>query len=170
MGLKERVENVYKILASALKDKVIELAIVGDFIRVKTTSENVLEIAKELKKLGFDHVKSVTAVDYIKEERFEILYHISSYLNQDFFGVIVELAYDVPRAKPTAKSLYNVWKSVDFWERETYEMFGVVFEGHPDLRPLLLDEELAKKHPMRKDFIVKEEGIFIAQPRTEKRY
>lgn len=160
MSRAAKPEEVMRLIEEELGELADKVVLHVDYIRVEVRPERLKDVAKKLAKMGFDHVKSVTAIDHIREKRFEVLYHLSSYSRSELFGVVLELAYYLPRDNPVTTSLYEFWKSVDFLERETYEMFGIVFEGHPDLRPLLLDETLAREHPLRKDFVVREEGIF----------
>ena len=121
----------------------------------------MFRVAELLREKGFDHVKSVTVIDYPDKNALRVCYHASSYEKGCCRGVIAELCCEVDRSNPRVKSLVGVWRSAEFQEREAYEMFGVVFEGHPDLRPILLLEELASKHPLRKDFKVVEEGYIV---------
>ena len=121
-------------------------------LKIATKPENLKNVAKVLKELGFDHVKSVTAVDDMPQKKIHVLYHASSYLREGLQRYVVQIECEVPRDDPEVESLADVWPSALFHERETYEMFGVVFRGHGDLRPILLPDELVGKWPMRKDF------------------
>ncbi|MCE4605839.1 MAG: NADH-quinone oxidoreductase subunit C [Desulfurococcales archaeon] len=147
-----------------LKEKLVdlnpEITEGKGFISVSVESAKLREAAKRLLDMGFDHVKTVTAVDYKKENQFEVIYHASSYLNTELAKYIIELKTRIPRENPEVDSLSDIWVSAEFLERETFEFFGINFKGHPDLRPILLLQEIADQHPLRKDFIVKEEGIF----------
>ncbi len=136
------------------------------FIEFIVAKENLVEAASRLKKAGFDHVKSLTVVDYKAEDKFKIVYHASSYLNEDLAKAIVGIGTEVPRSNPKVPTLVYVWRSVEFQEREVFEFFGIEFEDHPDLRLLLLAPQIAEKKPLRKDFIVKEEPIIRTKPPT----
>lgn len=152
-GVLERLKEELKDLAKSVEEH-------KGFILVLADPENMREAALRLRSIGFDHVKSVTVVDRIKEGIFEVGYHVSSYSNEDLAKVIVELATHIPRDNPRIRTLTDVWPSAEFQEREAYEQFGVTFEGHPDLRPILLAPTVAELHPLRKDFKVVEEGIY----------
>ncbi|MCX8165788.1 MAG: NADH-quinone oxidoreductase subunit C [Sulfolobales archaeon] len=145
-----------------------EVKVAKGFVEVVTGRETLREVAKTLKEMGFDHVKSVTAVDYPKEGKIRVTYHASSFLNEELSRFMVGLSVDLPRDKPVVETLYPIWNSVEFMEREVYEFFGVIFEGHPDLRPLLLAPDLAEKKVMRKDFVVREESIYEGVPHEYK--
>jgi len=120
-------------------------------IEVSVEPKSLIDVSKKLKELGFDHCVSVTAVDYPRENYMDVIWHVSSYSIEELGNQLVSLTVRVNRDEPRVGSLVDVWESSLFSERETHEMFGVEFEGHPDLRPLLLPEELLGKWPLRKD-------------------
>ncbi|MGC8631279.1 MAG: NADH-quinone oxidoreductase subunit C [Thermoprotei archaeon] len=123
-------------------------------IEVRVEPKFLMDVSKKLKELGFDHCVSVTAVDYPRENYMDVIWHVSSYSNEELGDQLVSLTVRISRDEPRVASLVGVWESSLFSERETHEMFGVEFEGHPDLRPLLLPEELLGRWPLRKDFIL----------------
>jgi NADH-quinone oxidoreductase subunit C len=158
------LEEVVELIRGALGDLVKEITVRKGYVEVVVNPGDVVTAATKLKELGFDHVKSVTAVDYPEESKIRVTYHVSSYLRDDLARVMVGLSVDLSRENPVMDSLVGVWRSSEFQEREVYEFFGVVFKGHPDLRPLLLIPELAEKRVLRKDFIVREESIYEGVP------
>jgi NADH-quinone oxidoreductase subunit C len=97
---------------------------------------------------GFDLFLDVTAVDWPEREpRFDVVYHF--YSTRDF--VRVRIKTRVPEADPTLDTLVNLYGSARYMERECHEMYGIVFRGNDDLRPLLLYEGFVG-HPLRKDY------------------
>ena len=127
---------------------------------INTTVEELVNVAKRLKELGYAHVVSITAVDYPQENKMGLVVHVSLYEAWDDRPRIVEVRAELNRDSPVAPTLTSIWPSAEFQEREAYDHFGIIFEGHPDLRRVLLPEEDFKGvHPLRKDFIVPEEGI-----------
>lgn len=98
----------------------------------------------------FDYLTDLTAVDYRDPERpLEVVYQLRS------LGRRVDLRIKVPLDKrlPLAvDSVYDLWKGANWLEREVYDMFGVTFRGHPDLRRILMWDTYAEGHPLRKDF------------------
>ncbi|MGC8599453.1 MAG: NADH-quinone oxidoreductase subunit C [Nitrososphaeria archaeon] len=139
-------------------------------------SAKIFDAANSLKNLGFDHVVSVTGVDY--PDKVEVIWHVSSYSVEDLKGI--NLALTLPVKKPesvnqnetqgnlaskrppvTVPSLVKIWPSASFNEREAFEMFGILFEGHPDLRYLMLPEDFYETWPMRKDFTYQRAKVFI---------
>jgi len=129
--------------------------------RVTVTFEKdyVLDIAKFMRdELGFDHVKGVAGVDYLAQKKLEVLYFIASYSKPEIQDIIVILKTELPRDNPVVNSVVSIWPSAHFHERETFEMFGVKFEGHPDLRKLLTLDNWEGPPPMLKDIKFPEMG------------
>ncbi len=133
------------------------------FIAVRVKPESLVEAAKVLReKAGFDRLVLVSAVDLPKEGKIKVIYHVESF---DKPGIVVGLEVLVDRANPRVKSLVDIWRAVLLQEREEYEMLGVVFEGHPDLRRLLLPPDWPSNvYPLRKDFRVVEEPFMSTKP------
>jgi len=152
-------EDVVNLVKRVLGDLVRDVKVWNgnDYIEVEVEKDNIIDAAKKMKEAGFDHIKDLTVVDYKKDGIFRIIYNLSSYNNLELSYYIVGLAYNIPRDSPVTKSLYWIYTSADFQEREAYEAFGIIFEGHPDLRPILLAPTVAELKPLRKDFIVREE-------------
>lgn len=121
-------------------------------VDVLVSSEKIVDVAIFLRdKLGFDHPNGVSLVDYNREARFEIVYHLSTIQNHDQRDILVNLKESVPRNAPKAPSLVNVWPGVENFERESFEMFGMQFEGHPRLEKLFLNDNWDGPPPMRKE-------------------
>jgi len=106
---------------------------------------------KEDPKLDFNFLTDITAVDYLgkKEPRFEVVYHLYSLRLKRRLRVKVPL----PEEDPVVESLTPLWKGANWLEREVWDMFGIRFQGHPDLRRILLYEEF-QGYPLRKDYPV----------------
>jgi len=99
-------------------------------------------------EFGFDLFLDVTAVDWPQRTpRFEVVYHFYSSVHH----VRVRLKTAVPEAEPVVDSLCSLYGSAHFMERECHDMYGIVFRGNPDLRPILLYEGFVG-HPLRKDY------------------
>ncbi len=101
--------------------------------------------------LSFNFLMDLTAVDYLgkKDLRFEVVYHLYSLKNKQR----VRIKAPLPEADPTIDSVTSLWSVANWLERECWDMFGIKFNGHPDLRRILLYEEF-KGHPLRKDYPV----------------
>jgi NADH-quinone oxidoreductase subunit C len=96
-------------------------------------------------RLGF--LQNLTAVDWIKLEKIEVVYHLWSYARKH--GCVVKI--DLPRARPEVPSVAHIWHAADWYEREQFDLIGVAFVGHPDLRRIMLPDDWPG-HPMRKDY------------------
>jgi NADH-quinone oxidoreductase subunit C len=109
----------------------------------------VAAFAKDDPELAFDNLMCLSAVDYPKETppAIELVYHLFSYAQRHRFV----LKLRVPREAARVPTVTGVWGVADWHEREAYDLFGVVFEGHPDLRRILLPDDW-QGHPLRKDW------------------
>ena len=110
---------------------------------------DLLGTVRRLKsEFGFDLFLDVTAVDWPhRKPRFDVVYHFYSTTHL----IRVRLKTRVPEADPTVDSLVSFYGSAHFVERECHDMYGIVFRGNPDLRPILLYEGFVG-HPLRKDY------------------
>ena len=103
---------------------------------------------RERPELSFDFLMDLTCVDYLCEEvRFEVVTHLYASKHQRRLRVKAR----VPENDPSIPSLTPLWRAANWLEREAYDMFGVKFSGHPDLRRILMYEEF-QGHPLRKDY------------------
>ena len=113
-------------------------------------SHEILRWLKETPAECYDYLVDVTAVEYRDHERpLEVVYQLWSLSRRAFLRVKIELAKDAPLA---VDSITDLWRAADWLEREVFDMFGVTFRGHPDLRRILMWETYAEGHPLRKDF------------------
>jgi NADH-quinone oxidoreductase subunit C len=111
----------------------------GDLVRV-------LRAAREDPRLDFEYLRCLSGVDHM-EAGLEVVYHLYSYAHKRNVTVKTTLPQDDARVP----SVTSIWKGADWHEREAAEMFGIFFEGHPNLVPLLLPEDMTDHHPLRKD-------------------
>ena len=132
--------------------------------RINVKKEKILDVAKFINdKTPFDHAESMTGTDFPDEKEIEVTYHLGSYTDNRYSKQILALSTRTPREDEPSPgndstklpSLRDIFYSVEFHERECFEMLGVYFDGHPDNRRLLLPEDWADIPPMRKDFRLK---------------
>ncbi len=114
-------------------------------VDVRVDRSSFYQLAEHLRHAGFDHLSCITGVDL--GEKLEVVYHLWRQRDR----VLAEVHVELPAEKPEIESVVSLWKAADWHERETYDMLGVVFTGHPDLRRILLPESF-QGHPLRKDF------------------
>jgi NADH:ubiquinone oxidoreductase subunit C len=143
-------------ISSQFGDKVKVSYIRPLRIKIYVDPINIVEVAAFLRdSMGFDHAESVAGTDYPKDNQIEVSYHLGSYLKVDLGAHILLLATRTNRDDARLPTLINVYKSVEYHERETFEMLGVYFEGHPRNERFLLPEDWADIPPLRKDFRIK---------------
>jgi NADH-quinone oxidoreductase subunit C len=113
-------------------------------------AQAIVEVARFLRDepgLEMDFCEDLTALDWPKRNVIEVVYHLFSYRLRH--GMVLKVEAD--RANPSVPSVEGVWKAANWMEREVYDLFGVSFEGHPDLRRVLLPDDWVG-HPLRKDY------------------
>ncbi len=119
----------------------------------------VCHFLKDAPDYQMDYVANLTAIDYPPDPavggagRIEMVYHLYSMTKRH--GPVAIKA-KLPRANPVMPSLVPIYRGAEFQEREVYDLFGVTFEGHPDLRRILMWEGF-KGHPLRKDYVVEDQ-------------
>ena len=126
--------------------------------RIGVPASKLFEILAYLKnEQNFNMLVELTAVDYLEYEgakdRFGVIYVLVSTTT----GERVVIKTHVNEPEPLLPSVYSLWKSADWLEREVYDMFGIRFSGHPDLRRILTPDEFTA-YPMRKDYPLKGRG------------
>ena len=128
------------------------LVVCGDSV-VYVRGERLLDVMRWLRDTAgqtYDYLVDVTAVEYRDRERpLEVVYFLRSLARREDLRLKVELD---PRGDLTVDSVVPLWHGADWLEREVYDMFGVTFRGHPDLRRILMWETYAEGFPLRKDF------------------
>lgn len=124
-----------------------------DLYTVVVDKDKIAEVCHFLRddpKLRFNYLSDVCGVDYFpKDPRFEVVYHLYSIPFK--YRIRLKCRINEGERVPT---VVGIWKTANWHERETYDMYGIVFEGHPDLRRIYLSEEF-EGYPMRKDYPLK---------------
>lgn len=121
----------------------------GEWLNINLEANDWLPFARQMRNeeaLFFDYLFCLTCVDW--KAHLTMVYHLSS--TKYRHNVVVKIKLD--RAKPEIETVSRIWKTAEFHEREVYEMFGVNFLNHPDLRLLILPDGWEGKNPMLKDF------------------
>jgi NADH:ubiquinone oxidoreductase subunit C len=150
----QREEDIVKKLHETIPENMVkEIHILRrSRIELRTAPENIVQVATLLRdKLGYDYPNGVSAVDYMRESRFEILYHLLSTIDRSNRDILFIVKESTPRNIPKVPSLVSIWPGVENYERECFEMFGITFEGHPKLEKLFLNDNWEGPPPLRKD-------------------
>lgn len=139
----ELVERLEERFGEAIKDaKVCK----PRRVRVSMDRESLREVCLFLRdEMGFEHISCISGVDWI--EYMENVYHIVSYQH----NCVIQLNVRIPSEDQMVDTVSDIWKGALFHEREAYDLLGIRFRGHPDLRRILLPKDF-RFHPLRKDY------------------
>lgn len=139
----------------ALKEKITQLLTTatfdenGEWLNISIDASSWLNLAQQLRhdeSLLFDYLFCLTCID--NKTNLSMVYHLTS--TKYRHNIVVRA--NVDSIKPEIETVSHIWKTANFHEREVYEMFGVNFLNHPDLRLLILPDGWEGKNPLRKDF------------------
>lgn len=112
--------------------------------------DEIRSAAATVKEAGYNAFQDVTAVDwYPNNPRFQLSYHIVSHKYKE----LLRLRVLVDEANPSVQSITEVWPGANYYEREVFDLFGIRFEGHPNLRRIMMPDDW-QGHPLRKDYPV----------------
>jgi NADH-quinone oxidoreductase subunit C len=129
----------------------------GDDLCLEVPVENLMDVARALKEdpqTYFDLLILLTGIDRMPETpRFEVVYHFRSLKHRTLLVVKTRVGED----SPEIPSLSGIWRTADWYEREAYDLLGIVFQGHPDLRRILMPEDW-DGYPLRKDYPLEGNG------------
>lgn len=135
----------------------------GLVLAFQVQAKSLISFVSKLKEIGYTMLLSVTAVDYheVEEDRFDVVYHLRNMKTYSLLRIVVPTELVVP-------SLCNLYHSANFMERETYDMYGIKFTDHPDLRRILMYDEF-EGYPLRKDYPLqkKQPRIPLLKPEDE---
>lgn len=126
--------------------------------------EAIVEMCRWLRddpELKFEILSDLTGLDLPKDNKLQVVYHLYSYSKRHQ----IVLKVDLPRDNPRVATMEGVWKVANWLEREVFDLFGVVFDGHSDLRRILLPEDWVG-YPLRKDYVEQEEYDGISTERA----
>lgn len=140
-------DQILQVLEGRFGGAVLQGEVKGSEIQVKVTPAHSFELLQALYEMGFEYLNCLSGVDWIEQGELEIVYNLSSLRHRNKAEVKVR----VPRENPFVRSVVSLWKTANWHEREAYDLFGIRFEGHPDLRRILLSEDWVG-HPLRKDY------------------
>ena len=129
----------------------------GD-LSAQVRARDIVDVARFLHDdpgMAFDHLTDICSADYPDDrERFEVIYHFLSLPHH----TRIRLKTRVSEENPTINTITPIWKGANFLEREVFDLMGITFDGHPDLRRILLPEDYEEGHPLRKDFPTEGKG------------
>jgi len=147
------IGQIIAVIKEKLPEAVVEEVLDGvePFVVVKAEQwGETAQLCRDDSRLGFDLLSCISGVDYPEREEgpeIEVIYHLDSTVNHHGITIKVKL----PRSDPRVASVEKIWQTADWHERETYDLVGVVFEGHHNLVRILCAEDWVG-HPLRKDY------------------
>ncbi len=143
-------EFVEKSLRDAFPEAVVETKDIFGILNIKIMPQFLLAVCEKLysdPELSFDYLADITAIDW--QDRIEVVYQLKSLSS----NINIALRVDLDRNNPEVDSVCSIWKGADFQERESYDLMGVIFKGHPNLKRILLPDDW-EGHPLRKDYVI----------------
>ena len=145
-----KLQNLEKLINSELSSKVLNSAISNEELLIEISDNNLVEVIQFLKaneNCKFKQLIDIAGVDYPEnEKRFELIYLFLSHENNTRIKLLIRFELD-----HTINSITKIFPSANWMEREVFDMYGIKFKNHPDLRRILTDYGF-KGHPLRKDF------------------
>jgi NADH-quinone oxidoreductase subunit C len=131
---------------------------------------HIADVMKKLRddpELFMNFLVDITAVDYLgREPRFEVVYHLRSFKSGARLRVKAPLADPEDGSNPALDTICPLWASANWFEREVWDLYGIKFRGHPDLRRILMYEEFVG-HPLRKDYPKEKRQPLVRRPPDE---
>ena len=141
-------EQLEKAIRDAFPEAVLESAEVDGALQLKLAAGALLGACELVhSQHGFDYLADITAIDW--KDRIEVVYRMTNLATN---GKLI-LRVDLDHEKPEVASVTPVWRGADFQEREVFDLMGVVFTGHPNLKRILLPEDW-EGYPLRKDYVI----------------
>ncbi|MFU8813455.1 MAG: NADH-quinone oxidoreductase subunit C [Balneolaceae bacterium] len=149
LELSESLQRTVDALTDSFSDPLIEVYQSSGDTFVRIEADALLDVCRFLKeKQGYIYLSDIIGTDrYTSDERFEVIYNVVNLKDQ----VRLFLKVRCEEEQPELESVTGIWRSADWKEREVYDMFGVHFTNHPDLRRIFLPEDF-QYYPMRKEF------------------
>jgi NADH-quinone oxidoreductase subunit C len=148
-------------LRGRFPDDILDVTRFRGEVSALVRRDSIVDVARACHEFGFNYLSDLTAVDWPERSpRFDVVYHIAAVPSAIRFRLKVQT--DEDGSVPT---VCDVWGAANWAEREVYDLFGIKFDGHPDLRRLLMPEGWIG-HPLRKDF--RQTQIALPRPKTDK--
>ncbi len=126
---------------------------------VVVPAERLLDVCQVLATdpaFGLTYLSFVSAIDRPEAGQFEVLYHLYSHASHEELVLKVR----IPRDHPTVSSVTSIWAGANWHEREAYDLFGITFSGHPDLRRIMMTDDWIG-HPLRKDYVYQDPAWLV---------
>ncbi len=153
----DELERLSAVVAAGADAVVVGTTLTARRAELQVEPGSIGDVLERLRREGFNMLMSLHGVDYFPEEpRLGVVYELLSFEHQRRISVKVRVSLDAPNVP----SVTDAWPTANFHEREVYDMFGVIFDGHPDLRRILMPEDYIG-HPQRRDFPIGGEPVLF---------
>ncbi len=150
----QEIPGALQMLRASFPDLREETELKEDLPCLIVRKEDLVAVMRELRAAGFDFLLDLTAVDYpARPQRFDVVYHLYSFGANQRLRVKTRAAEGEPVPTMTV-----YWPSANWFEREVYDLFGVIFEGHPNLTRIVMPDDWIG-HPLRKDYPIGGENV-----------
>lgn len=150
MKTKEAVQKLYAEQEKAIVNEIIFF----EEVTLEVIRESLLDVLRFFKSSGFEVLMDLTGVDYLEPvKRTKVVYWLHNPTNFER----VRIVHFVKRDE-TIPSVVELWEGADWYERELYDLFGILFDGHPDLKRILMPDDWSG-HPLRRDYALTEEPV-----------
>ena len=150
------INSIENTLKEHFSDKITISSPQNDIVRVDVDRENLIDLVNFTKD-ELDYIRPINGSSVDKEEYFEMYYHFGNLKHP----VVLEVRIKLEKEDPTLPSLTPIWLGFDWHEREAYDLMGLIFEGHPDLRRLFMLDDW-EGHPLRKDYkLIPKESLYL---------
>ena len=149
-------------LKATIEQQLPGVSLTVEGVALVVAAKDLIAVCRYLKdseRFHMDYLANLTAVDY-PPDRMGVIYHL--YSMEKRHGPIA-LHVTLPRQHPVVASVTPLWRGAEFQEREVYDLYGVTFEGHPDLRRILMWDGF-EGHPMRKDYVPEDQNVLEERP------
>ncbi len=149
-----KTSEVVDQLKQTSRDTIVSESVFHDQWTIEVRKEKLIDTLAYFKNNGYAVLMDLTAVDYLHpDKRTKVLYWLHN--PENFARVRINVFVRREESLPTS---VNIWEGANWYEREIYDMFGVRFEGHPDLKRILMPDDWIG-HPLRKDYALTEESV-----------
>ena len=158
--LKKKFPNAVRYFHAHRSDETVVIE--------RDSLDSVCRFLRDDSRCSFEIMLDITALDCLEmdlKHRFEVVYHFKSLTHASRIRLKVPLQEDDCRIA----SISHLWKSADWYERECFDMFGIIFKGHPDLRRILMYDEF-EGHPLRKDYPIDKQQPLMELKEIEERH
>jgi NADH-quinone oxidoreductase subunit C len=148
------ITEIFSFVKSVFEEEAIELKTdipVETYLILTPKKVNAISLfLRDEENLQFDFLSSLSGVDY-DEDNLAVVYNLYSFVHKH--KMMIKIV--IPKSEPNVNTVSDVWATANWHEREAYDLFGINFEGHPDLRRILLPDDW-EGYPLRKDYKVQE--------------